>query len=42
MVSMVPLGRAASPDEVAGQILFLLSDAAAYCHGGTLRATGGL
>ena len=42
MVSMVPLGRAASPEEVAGQVMFLLSDAAAYCHGGTLRATGGL
>ncbi|WP_374442909.1 SDR family oxidoreductase [Stella sp.] len=42
MVSLVPLGRAATPEEVAGQILFLLSDAAAYCHGGTLRATGGL
>ncbi|MCC7273537.1 MAG: SDR family oxidoreductase [Alphaproteobacteria bacterium] len=42
MQGLVPLGRAASAEEVAGQILFLLSDAAAYCHGATLRATGGL
>ncbi|MGE0719907.1 MAG: SDR family oxidoreductase [Alphaproteobacteria bacterium] len=42
MSSLVPLGRAASAEEIAGQIVFLLSDAAAYCHGATLRATGGL
>jgi len=42
MRAMVPLGRAATPEEVAGQVLFLLSEDAAYTHGATLRATGGL
>ncbi|MGE0725007.1 MAG: SDR family oxidoreductase [Alphaproteobacteria bacterium] len=42
MLPMVPLGRVATVEEVAGQVMFLLSDAAAYCHGSTLRAAGGL
>ncbi len=37
----VPLGRAGEPDEVAGAIAWLLSDAAAYVSGTTLRVAGG-
>jgi NAD(P)-dependent dehydrogenase (short-subunit alcohol dehydrogenase family) len=37
----VPMGRAASPEEVAETILFLLSEAASYVTGGVLRVAGG-
>ena len=37
----IPMGRAASPEEVAETILFLLSDAASYVTGAVLRVTGG-
>ena len=37
----VPMGRAASPEEVAETILFLLSDAASYVTGAVLRVAGG-
>ena len=37
----IPLGRVATPDEIAGIIVFLLSDAAAYVHGSILWADGG-
>jgi len=36
-----PLGRYASADEIAGQIAFLLSDAAASVTGACLVADGG-
>lgn len=38
----VPLGRAASADECAGAIWFLLSDEAAYMTGQAVNFTGGL
>jgi 3-oxoacyl-[acyl-carrier protein] reductase len=40
--SMVPLGRAATPDEVAGVVVFLSSGDAAYVTGAVLPVDGGL
>ena len=36
-----PLGRAGTPDDLAGLAVFLASDAAAYCSGGVYTADGG-
>jgi 3-oxoacyl-[acyl-carrier protein] reductase len=36
-----PLGRVASPDEIAGPILFLASDLATYINGEILNVNGG-
>jgi len=41
MAPAIPMGRAASPEEVAETILFLLSDAASYVTGSVLRVAGG-
>ncbi|MFK3979896.1 SDR family oxidoreductase [Micromonospora sp. NPDC050397] len=38
----VPLGRAGEADEIAAAIVWLLSDAASYTTGATLRVAGGL
>lgn len=37
----MPLGRAAEPEEIAETILWLLSEAASYTTGATLRVAGG-
>ena len=38
---MIPLGRAASPEEAAGPVFFLCSPWANYVHGQVLNVTGG-
>jgi NAD(P)-dependent dehydrogenase (short-subunit alcohol dehydrogenase family) len=41
-LTAVPLGRTSSPDECAGVIAFLLSDAASYMTGQAINFSGGL
>jgi 3-oxoacyl-[acyl-carrier protein] reductase len=39
--AIIPLGRAAQPEEAAGPVLFLASPLANYVHGQVLNVTGG-
>ena len=39
---MIPLGRAAQPEEAAGAVFFLCSPWSNYVHGQTLHVTGGV
>ncbi|HTR75340.1 MAG TPA: SDR family oxidoreductase [Solirubrobacterales bacterium] len=40
--AIIPLGRAATPEEAAGPVLFLASPLANYVHGQVLNITGGM
>ena len=40
-IARTPLGRAAAPAEIAGPVLFLLSEAASYVNGVLLPVDGG-
>ncbi len=40
-VANIPLGRMAAPSELAGTVLFLASDHAAYITGATINVSGG-
>ncbi len=40
-VASIPLGRMAAPSELAGTVLFLASDHAAYITGATINVSGG-
>lgn len=42
MIEQTPLARIAEPSEVAGVVLFLLSDHASFITGSTLNVSGGL
>jgi glucose 1-dehydrogenase len=42
LLANIPLGRMATPDEIAGLALFLASDDGAYCTGSTYIIDGGL
>lgn len=41
MAPLIPLGRGASPEEIAEPVLWLLSDAASYVTGAIVRVAGG-
>jgi NAD(P)-dependent dehydrogenase (short-subunit alcohol dehydrogenase family) len=42
VVAQIPLKRHADPDEMAGAVLYLVSDAASYATGTCITCDGGL
>lgn len=42
MTEQTPLGRVAEPEEIAGVVIFLLSDHSSFITGSTLNVSGGL
>ena len=42
LAAQVPVGRAGTPDDIAGVIAFLASDDAGYINGASLDANGGI
>ena len=42
LLARIPLGRLGSPEEIAGVVVFLASDAGAYISGETIHVNGGL
>jgi 3-oxoacyl-[acyl-carrier protein] reductase len=41
-LARIPLGRIATPEEIAGVVVFLASEAASYMTGTTVDCTGGM
>jgi len=42
MVEQIPLRRLGTPDDVAGSVLFLLSEYSSYIHGAQIDINGGI
>ena len=42
MLASIPLGRAGTPEDIAGAVGFLVSPAAAYVTGTTVHVNGGM
>ena len=42
MLAVIPLGRAGTPEEVAGLTTFLASDIAGYITGQVIHISGGM
>ena len=42
VLPMIPMGRVGQPEEMAGAVLYLVSDAAAYTTGASIIADGGM
>jgi len=41
-LAQIPLGRVAHPDEMAGTVLYLVSEASSYTTGSTITVDGGM
>ena len=42
ITGQIPLGRIGQPDDIAGAVVYLASDAAAWVTGATLHVNGGM